>query len=152
SRRNSRVDADRDATHRPPTHAMPVAAKEPCMSCHTPSTRPLPRRSLLAGSLAAALAMAAPAAAMTPQEKHDLIETVLPAHLDAGQRETLRRQLQRTVRTPPPVPAGSPVVSNCNDSGAGSLRKAVAAAAEGDTIDLTQLSCSFITLTSGEIV
>jgi len=43
-------------------------------------------------------------------------------------------------------------VSNCADSGAGSLRDAVASAASGDTIDLGGLACSTITLTSGAIV
>ena len=42
-------------------------------------------------------------------------------------------------------------VSNCNDSGAGSLRDAIGAAATGDTIDLSSLTCSTITLTSGAI-
>lgn len=52
----------------------------------------------------------------------------------------------------PPVPATSIVVNNCNDSGSGSLRDAIASANTGDTIDLTQLSCSQITLTTGSIV
>lgn len=43
------------------------------------------------------------------------------------------------------------VVGNCNDSGAGSLRNAVAIADSGDRIDLTGLACSRITLTSGRI-
>jgi len=51
----------------------------------------------------------------------------------------------------PSVPANALVVQNCNDSGSGSLREAVASATSGDTIDLTQLACSTITLTSGEI-
>ncbi|QBB71022.1 hypothetical protein ELE36_12050 [Pseudolysobacter antarcticus] len=42
-------------------------------------------------------------------------------------------------------------VFNCADSGIGSLRDAVAAAADGDTIDLTHLACSTISLTTGEI-
>lgn len=42
-------------------------------------------------------------------------------------------------------------VSNCNDSGSGSLREAVAAAADGDTVDLSTLMCGTITLTSGAI-
>ena len=42
-------------------------------------------------------------------------------------------------------------VGNCNDSGAGSLREAVTAATDGDTIDLTALTCSTITLPSGAI-
>ena len=51
--------------------------------------------------------------------------------------------------------AGGPhiaaVVDNCNDDGPGSLRAAVAAATDSDTIDLTQLQCSTITLTTGAI-
>ena len=43
------------------------------------------------------------------------------------------------------------VVTNCNDSGDGSLRAAVAVAMNGDVIDLTQLPCSTITLTTGAI-
>ncbi len=44
-------------------------------------------------------------------------------------------------------------VTNCNDSGSGSLRDTVAAALSGDTLDLhSQLQCSTITLTSGAIV
>ena len=50
------------------------------------------------------------------------------------------------------VRAATVRVSNCNDSGAGSLRDAVAAALSGDTIDMTGLTCSTILLTSGEIV
>jgi hypothetical protein len=43
-------------------------------------------------------------------------------------------------------------VSNCDDSGAGSLRDTVGTAADGDTIDLSQLSCSVISLSTGAIV
>lgn len=43
-------------------------------------------------------------------------------------------------------------VTNCNDNGTGSLRSAVFRAASGDTIDLAHLTCSRITLTSGQIV
>jgi len=51
----------------------------------------------------------------------------------------------------PPAPRGAIVVSNCDDDGPGSLRAAVAAAASGNTIDLTTLGCSTITLTTGYI-
>jgi hypothetical protein len=44
------------------------------------------------------------------------------------------------------------VVNNCNDSGSGSLRDAVGHAVDGDTIDLTQLSCSVISLSTGAIL
>ncbi len=50
----------------------------------------------------------------------------------------------------PHVPA-SIVVGNCNDSGPGSLRDAVASAVSGDMIDLSQLTCSTISVTSGAI-
>ena len=49
-------------------------------------------------------------------------------------------------------PAQVHAVQNCNDSGAGSLREAYAAALDGDTVDLSQLACSTITLTSGPLV
>ncbi len=42
-------------------------------------------------------------------------------------------------------------VRNCNDHGSGSLRDAVASASSGDTLDLGNLRCSVITLTSGAI-
>ena len=44
------------------------------------------------------------------------------------------------------------VVQNCDDAGAGSLRAAVDSAADGDTIDLTQLQCSTISLSTGAIL
>ncbi|HJT99123.1 MAG TPA: choice-of-anchor Q domain-containing protein [Rhodanobacteraceae bacterium] len=43
------------------------------------------------------------------------------------------------------------VVQNCLDSGPGSLRQAIIDATPGDPIDLTELTCSHITLTSGSI-
>jgi len=45
------------------------------------------------------------------------------------------------------------IVNNCDDAGPGSLRAQIGAAQSGDTVDLStaQLSCSVITLTSGEI-
>ena len=43
------------------------------------------------------------------------------------------------------------VVQNCNDSGAGSLRETYAAASDGAVVDLSQLACSTITLTSGPV-
>lgn len=56
----------------------------------------------------------------------------------------------------PPAPAHpsggvTHVVTNCNDAGAGSLRDASLAAASGDTIDMSSLACSSITLTTGTI-
>lgn len=48
--------------------------------------------------------------------------------------------------------AATIVVNNCDDLGAGSLRAAAAAAVSGDTIDLSELTCSVITLTSGAVI
>lgn len=42
-------------------------------------------------------------------------------------------------------------VSNCNDSGPGSLRAAVASAGNGDTVDLRSLVCRQLVLTGGQI-
>lgn len=52
-----------------------------------------------------------------------------------------------------PVLATPPPVTNCADSGTGSLRAAVAGAASGDTIDLSNvaLTCGTITLTTAAI-
>ncbi len=53
---------------------------------------------------------------------------------------------------PPSVPVSPPTVTNCNDSGTGSLRQAVAGATSGETISFAlSPSCSVITLTSGDI-
>jgi len=48
-------------------------------------------------------------------------------------------------------PAATVPVISCDDAGAGTLREAFAHAVSGDVIDLTQLDCSLITLTSGEL-
>ncbi len=51
-----------------------------------------------------------------------------------------------------PVPAiGILSVTNCNDSGAGSLRQAMLDARNNAQIDFSQLSCSTITLTTGAL-
>ncbi len=48
--------------------------------------------------------------------------------------------------------AATAKVSNCNDSGSGSLREAVTYIAEsGDTVDMTTLTCGVISLTTGAI-
>ena len=57
--------------------------------------------------------------------------------------------MDRTADTSPRTPTA--VVTNCEDSGAGSLRDTVNAAVTGDVIDLSQLSCSEISLTTGAI-
>ncbi|MGH8173025.1 MAG: hypothetical protein ACREPX_07740, partial [Rhodanobacteraceae bacterium] len=49
----------------------------------------------------------------------------------------------------PAVPSGATPVTTCDDGGPGSLREVYFNAVDGDTIDLTQLACSTITLTTG---
>jgi len=49
----------------------------------------------------------------------------------------------------PLATAATVPVTNCLDSGTGSLRDAAAKSGSGDTLDLTQLTCSKITLTTG---
>jgi hypothetical protein len=51
---------------------------------------------------------------------------------------------------PSPAQAATRTVTNCNDSGAGSLRAMITGAASGDTIDLRSLTCSRIVL-AGQI-
>lgn len=51
----------------------------------------------------------------------------------------------------PPATADIVNVTNCLDTGAGSLRAAVAAANSADVVNMTALNCSTITLTSGQI-
>jgi len=68
------------------------------------------------------------------------------------QRAGLARQLglrSAPTSVAPNRPAGTVAVSNCDDDGAGSLRDALVNAVSGDVIDLTSLSCSSITLSTG---
>jgi len=55
-------------------------------------------------------------------------------------------------RSPTPSATTWPVTRCDDDGSAGTLRSVVAGAASGDTVDLSQLACSTITLTQGEIV
>ena len=54
----------------------------------------------------------------------------------------------------PPARAGTHAVLNCNDGGPGSLRAVVGAAStgSGDTVDMSALDCSTISLSTGAIV
>ena len=47
--------------------------------------------------------------------------------------------------------AATQVLMNCNDSGSGSLRAAIAAATSGDIIDASGLACSTISLSTGAL-
>lgn len=116
------------------------------------------RRTVLAHGLLLALSAGVEAGASDPERMSASATGIAglagqqesrEAIIDAASREwrVARRQHAAT-----PAPAGSVTVSNCNDDGAGSLREAIANAASGDTIDLTSMSCSDITLTTGALV
>jgi hypothetical protein len=68
----------------------------------------------------------------------------------ANLRELASRFPQIIVPPAPTRPAT--VVSNCDDAGPGSLRDTIEAAVDGDTVDLSGLTCSRISLTTGAIV
>lgn len=75
-------------------------------------------------------------------DRIDHLGIALPHYLGGRRRDRLN------VARDSSHPNATLVVTNCDDSGAGSLRDTIAAAVSGDTIDLTQLTCSTITLTS----
>lgn len=76
-------------------------------------------------------------------------EQRLDAHRLLDRQHLARRAKPQTATAT--RPAGTVIVSNCDDSGAGSLREAFATAVSGDVIDLSTLECSTITLTSGAL-
>jgi hypothetical protein len=106
-----------------------------------------PGRHPLALALAAALMLAEPCTGSAhAQAPH--------ARADFAAKLGLRSTGTRMERHPPVPdrPAATIVVESCADTGAGSLRDALANAVNGDLIDLTQLACSTITLASGGII
>lgn len=66
-----------------------------------------------------------------------------------GRRAAVRELLAQ--RTFGERPATTWIVQNCSDSGEGSLRNAMKEVVSGDIIDLTALTCSTITVTSGAL-
>ncbi len=119
--------------------------------------RPLVLSVALALSAAAGPALASPTAdavaegprqrgGETAYDHRSLAERIPPGH------PWYTRYIEATTRQPPDRPAGAVAVTNCNDSGAGSLRAAVLDAVNGDTVDLTDLACSTISLTSGTLI
>ena len=68
------------------------------------------------------------------------------------QRGSMQGHHAPSAKSVPIRPAATTPVGNCDDDGAGSLRAVVGAAIDGDTIDLSALTCSTITLTSGAIM
>jgi hypothetical protein len=126
-----------------------------------------PRLRPLAGCLATALAIVAGTAGATARasahamppgfaEALDRSNSGDPPRLPAWWKQAdpfdIAMRSQPLPHAIAPLPANTIVVQNCNDSGSGSLREALANAGNGDTIDLTQLNCSTISLTTGSIL
>lgn len=134
------------------------------------ATRKLtPRLKPLAAFLATGLAISAGSAvtgakAISQQQLEAKELASLPARLRAGTVPRLppwRRQAPVVSMAEhhhplphaiPDLPISTVPVTNCNDSGAGSLRDALQNALDGDTVDMTGLSCSVISLTTGSIL
>lgn len=129
------------------------------MKANTNSRGRGPCRTKLAAGLAAILATSVAGGAIAGAGVPALAYPSDPWLRDAPWRQPLRvfQPRQHTVDRPAHgKAAGRPptiqIVTTCDDAGAGSLREALAGAADGDTIDLSALTCSTITLTSGELV
>ena len=120
----------------------------------------------LAACLAAALALAPVGAAVAessqrPQPPAHVAKRSLAAQFLAMSRPThgptLREVLEKAVvraraeRPLPSRPAGTVAVTSCDDAGPGTLRDVLTNAVSGDVVDLSGLSCSAISLTTGAI-
>ncbi len=119
------------------------------------------RRTLLASCLGAALALGVEPAEATSTHLRDFVaaaradwQQARSGPAPARRTNPLVEQWKLLHPAAPPRPTGgiTHVVTNCNDAGAGSLRDASLAAVSGDTIDMSSLACSSITLTTGAIV
>ncbi|MGH8173584.1 MAG: hypothetical protein ACREPX_10570, partial [Rhodanobacteraceae bacterium] len=104
-------------------------------------------RKRLASGLSAVLVGMSPSAIAEPDRTAD--QPPPAVLIGATTREPIANP-----RTPsrPGAPSSTYVVTNCDDSGVGSLRDAAAhAISAGDVIDVAHLSCSRITLTTGAV-
>jgi hypothetical protein len=107
--------------------------------------------------LAAALALAAAPATLPAVTRVPLgeMQSADPARREDGTplRTALRAwHLDALQNVSPPAPVATRrFVTTCADDGDGSLRQVIAATASGDTVDLSTLACSAITLETGAI-
>jgi hypothetical protein len=121
---------------------------KPCLArrARAPRLRPLVQ------SLALALAAAASTsvfAANAPRPTFAVAIGSAPVLAPDPRIEQWKRR-----HPPPPARLGTTwIVSNCDDDGAGSLRDIIDNnAASGDTVDMSELTCGVITLTTGSII
>lgn len=120
----------------------------PAMACRAPLT--------LAVMLAFGPAIADPLAADAGASRHaresgyaERSASRAALSTTSSRRSAARELLER--RPLDQRPATLRIVQNCSDSGTGSLRDVIQGAVSGDVIDLTALTCSVITLTSGAL-
>ena len=123
--------------------------------CHRPRLSPLAACLALAFSLApAASSVATPVSAQS--SAHPLVPGAPHWGFRRGRTDVERPGAAhaRAVLSRPHTdrPASTLPVTNCEDDGSdGSLRRVMSSAQDGDVIDMSQLTCSTITLTSGAI-
>jgi hypothetical protein len=138
-------------------HSNKASVMNPLNSTIARGLRMQPMAARLALSLAAAstesLAVdAPPATAATLAQSFHLglrVPLGLPIHAD----QLAIAKHQHPMHAAPNRRAATLPVTNCNDAGPGSLRDTVNfTAISGDTVDLSALPCSTITLTSGAIM
>ncbi len=121
-------------------------------SFHRSTTRRRPLARALAGVLAT-FAVQAEASAPGAQDLADFLlsPSVHDAHLRTPDELARLADTYGLHAYLPDATRATRPVTNCNDNGAGSLRGEIALAASGDTIDLRNLGCSAISLTTGQI-
>jgi hypothetical protein len=106
-----------------------------------------PTRRTLASSLAAVFTLGQSAVATEP----DMHRLDLQAQIDAIGAASVREWKSRHLPRPPRRAGVQPVTSCADDGSPGTLRSVMEGVVSGDTIDLSSLSCSKITLTQGKI-
>lgn len=128
------------------------------LSISNSAARLTPLAACLGIALAAGTTSAGAAPHPIPLSRHALLYARGQALPSVAQRRQKFHAIEQAFRaTHPhvaPVPghvAATLPVTNCNDSGAGSFRDAVTTAGNGDTVDLSALPCSTITLTTGAV-
>ncbi len=117
------------------------------------SMKPRPVRTSLAACLASALGVGSMAFAV-PATAAEGMSASTARHAMRLEQRRLRNAgvlLRAEPRKPPRGGANLPVTSCSDDADPGTLRNVIAGAGEGDTIDMSALTCSTITLTAGEI-
>jgi len=111
------------------------------------------RRLMAAPRRAAPLALAV-ALALGPNPTAEAAGVAAPQFVRNGAavlHQQLRALMPASPKTPQ-APLSTLIVTSCaDDDGSGTLRAAIAAASDGDSIDLTGLTCGSITLTQGAI-